>query len=80
MSEKKNITGLISICVMAVVGLALTPSIQGQVTRFLASGKTGDLNLTISGSTRAIISLFTLFWVILMIAIPVAYIVVWLRK
>lgn len=80
MSQKKNMSGLISILVLCIVGLALTPSIQGQVTLFLASGSVGDLNLTISGSTRAIISLFPLFWVILMITIPTAYIAIWLRK
>ena len=73
-------SGLISILVLSIVGLALTPSIQGQVTTFLASGSAGDLNLTIAASTRAIVGLFSLFWVILMIAIPVAYIAVWLKS
>lgn len=79
MSQKKSMSGLLSILVLSVVGLALTPSIQGQVTTFLASGSVGDLNLTISGSTRAIVSLFPMFWVILMIAIPVSYIAFWLK-
>lgn len=79
MSQKKSMAGLLSILVLSIVGLALTPAIQSQVTTFLASGTTGDLNLTVSGSTRAIVSLFTMFWVILMIAIPVSYIAFWLK-
>ena len=79
MSQEKNMSGLLKILILSVVGLALTPPIQAQVTIYLASGSHGDLNLTIGGSTRAIIGLFPMFWVILMIAIPVAYIAVWLK-
>ena len=79
MSQKKSMSGLLSILVLSIVGLALTPAINGQVTMFLASGSLGDLNLTISGSTRAIVGLFPLFWVILMVAIPVSYIAFWLK-
>jgi len=78
MSQKKNMSGLISILVLCIVGLALSPAIQAQVTTILANTVTGDLNMT--GPGRAIIGLFPLFWVILMITIPTAYIAVWLRK
>lgn len=75
--NKKSMAGLIKILVLAIVGLALTPTIQAQVTTVLANSVTGDLNMT--GPGRAIIGLFPLFWVILMITIPVAYISVWLK-
>jgi len=78
MSEKKNISGLIKILVLAIVGLALTPSIQALVTTTIAHTVTGDINM--STTSRSIIGLFPLFWVILMIAIPVTYIAIWLKE
>jgi len=77
MSEKKGMSGLLAVLVLSIVGLALTPAIQAQVTTILATGSTGDLNMT--GSARAIIGLFPMFWVILMISIPVAYIAIWIK-
>jgi len=76
-AKGKNMQGLLAILVLSIVGLALSPAIQAQVTTILATGSSGDLNMT--GSARAIIGLFPMFWVILMIAIPVAYIAVWLK-
>ena len=77
MSQQKDMTGLLKILILAVVGLALTPSVQAQVTTVLANTGSGDLNMT--GPGRAIIALLPMFWVILMVTIPVAYISVWLR-
>jgi len=74
MSEKKNMSGLIKVFLLSIVGLALTPTIQENVTGVTGTG--GD-NLT--GSAKAIMELFPMFWVILMIAIPVAYVAVWLK-
>jgi hypothetical protein len=74
MSEKKNMAGLIAVFLLSIVGLALTPTIQENV---LAVTGVGANNLT--GAALAIMQLFPLFWVILMIAIPVAYIAVWLK-
>ena len=71
MSEKKNMSGLIKVFLLSIVGLALTPTIQENVTGVTGTG--GD-NLT--GSAKAIMELFPMFWVILMIAIPVAYVAV----
>ena len=78
MSQKKNIAGLISILVLSIVGLALTPSINALVTTTIAHATTGDINMSVT--SRSIVGLFPLFWVILMISIPVAYIAVWLKK
>lgn len=78
MSSKKNLAGLISVFLLTIVGLALTPTIQANVTSLIASGASGDGNLT--GSAATIMGLFPMFWVILMIAIPVAYIAVWLKN
>jgi len=75
--EKKNLGGLITVFLLSIVGLALTPTVQAQVTSLIASGSSGAGNLT--GSAKAIMTLFPMFWVILMIAIPVAYIAVWLK-
>lgn len=71
---KKDIGGLISLFLLCVVGMALTPIIQEQVTNITGVG--GD-NLT--GSARTIMLMFPLFWVILMIAIPVAGVAVYLK-
>jgi len=78
MSSKKNIGGLISILVLSIVGLALTPSINALVTTTIATGASGNLNM--SATSRAILGLFPLFWVILMLSIPVAYIAIWLKN
>ena len=73
--NKKSIGGLISLFLLAVVGLALTPVIVESVVSVTGTG--GD-NLT--GGAKTIMELFPLFWVILMIAIPVAGIAVWLKQ
>lgn len=83
MSEKKNISGLLKVFILAIVGLALTPTISENVAYIThanngtAGFPAGGNNLT--GSARTILVLFPLFWVILMIAIPVAYVALWLR-
>ena len=77
MTDKKNLGGLITVFLLSIVGLALTPTVQASVTNLLETATTGDGNLT--GSAAAIMGLFPMFWVILMIAIPVAYISVWLK-
>ncbi|MHC4573392.1 MAG: hypothetical protein ACYS76_04560 [Planctomycetota bacterium] len=75
---KLNIGKLIAVFLMAVVGLAFTPTIQEMVT-----GSTGVANATwpgnLSGASSDIMTLFPLFWTILMIAIPVAYVTLQLR-
>ena len=73
--NKKSIGGLISLFLLCVVGMALTPIIQEQV---VAITGTGGNNLT--GSARTIMLMFPLFWVILMIAIPVAGVAVYLKN
>ena len=91
--QGRNLRGLLTIVILAIVGLALTPSIQTNVTHVTAIDQTdrpgqsasenatgiiwGD-NLT-RGPARNICLLFPMFWVILMIAIPVAYVAIWLR-
>jgi len=75
--DQRNMGGLLKVLILSIVGLALTPSIQAQVTTILATGTTGDLNMT--GPARAIIGLFPLFWIILMIAIPVYFLSIWLK-
>lgn len=76
MSEKRqNMSGLITVFLLAVIGLALTPTIQESVGNVTG---VGGNNLT--GAALAIMNLFPLFWVILMIAIPVAYVAVWLKS
>ena len=58
-----------------IVGIALTPTVQEQVT--LVTGVGGN-NLT--GAALAIMALVPLFWVILIIGISLAAIVIWLRN
>ena len=84
MSEKKmNMKGLIYILLLSIVGLAFTPSIQSSVSYITHANNgtsgfpAGGNNLT--GSSRTILALFPLFWVILMIAFPVTYVAVWLK-
>jgi len=55
--------------------MALTPIIQEQVTNITGAGA-GNL----TGSARTIMLMFPLFWVILMIAIPVAGVAVYLKN
>lgn len=75
---KLDIGKLIAVFLMAVVGLAFTPAIQELVT-----GSTGVANATwpgnLSGASADVFVLFPLFWTILMIAIPVAYISIQLK-
>jgi len=82
---QKNISGMILVCIMSVIGLALTPTIQENVLGVTSTGSFGAglANSTfnnLTGSSRTIMLLFPMFWVILMIAIPVAYISIWLRS
>jgi len=72
---KKSIGGLISLFLLCVVGLALTPIVQSSVAAITG---TGADNLT--GSAKTIMEMFPLFWVILMIAIPVAGVAVYLKN
>ena len=72
---EKSIGGLISLFLLCVVGMALTPIIQEQVTAITGAG---EGNLT--GSAKTIMLMFPLFWVILMIAIPVAGVAVYLKN
>ncbi len=79
---KLNISKLIAVFLMAVVGLALTPTIQELVLAptsgtYNATDGTGAGNL--SGASSDIFVLFPLFWTILMIAIPVAYVAITLK-
>lgn len=66
----KNLSGLIFTFLLSIVGLALTPVVAESVDTAVA-------NLT--GAAATILDLFPLFWVIMMIAIPIAAVVVWLK-
>ena len=85
MSDTKSTKTLIMVFIMAIVGLAFTPSISEAITLVTWTNNgtagfppTGTGNLT--GPARAVASLFPLFWVIGLIAIPVYYVRVWLKK
>lgn len=65
-----NLSGLIFTFLLSIVGLALTPVVAESVDTAVA-------NLT--GAAATILALFPLFWVIMMIAIPIAAVVVWLK-
>jgi len=71
---KQSLAGLITVFLIAIVGLALTPTVVSSVSAITG---TGSDNLT--GAALALMNIFPLFWTILMIAIPVAYIAVWLK-
>ncbi len=74
---KKDMSGIIALLLILVVGLALTPTVVELATTAVAGGSGVD-NLT--GAAAAIISLVPLFWVILMIGVVMAGLVVWLRS
>ena len=82
--DKKSIGGLINLFLLCVVGLALTPIIQSSVAGITHANNgtsgfpAGGTNLT--GSARTILVMFPLFWVILMIVIPVAGVAVYLKS
>ena len=75
MSQKKDLSGIMMTFLFMVVGLALTPTVQEQVTLITS---VGGYNLT--GPALAIARLIPLFWIILIVAIGLASIVVWLRQ
>lgn len=75
MSEKKDLSGIMMTFLFMIVGLALTPTVQEQVTAITGVGAN---NLT--GAALAIARLIPLFWVILVIGIGLSAIVVWLRN
>ena len=72
---KMSIGGLISLFLLAVIGLALTPTIVEST-----AGVTGVGGNNLTGASKTIMELFPLFWVILMIAIPVAGLAIWLKQ
>jgi hypothetical protein len=55
---------VIGVFVVSVIGLALTPTVASLVTTSVG-------NLSAYSSAQDILELFPLFWVILMIAIPI---------
>ena len=73
---RKDMSGIIALLLILVVGLALTPTIVDLVATSVGGGSGAD-NLT--GAAAAIIALVPLFWIILMIGVTLAGIVVWLR-
>ncbi|MBA7491421.1 hypothetical protein ES702_01966 [subsurface metagenome] len=76
--EKRDMSGIIIIFLMMVIGLALTPTVQD-----LVIGATGVANASypgnLTGAARAIYLLVPLFWVIIVVAVGLAGIIVWLR-
>lgn len=74
--EKRDMSGIIALLMIVVVGLALTPTIVDLVATSVAGGSGVD-NLT--GAAAAIVALVPLFWVILVIGVTLAGIVVWLK-
>ena len=74
--EKKDMSGIIALLLVLVVGLALTPTIVDLVSTTIAGGSGVD-NLT--GAAKAIINLVPLFWVILLIGVVLAGVIVWLK-
>ena len=74
-AQNKDLSGIMMTFLFMIVGIALTPTVQEQVT--LVTGVGGN-NLT--GAALAIMALVPLFWVILIIGISLAAIVIWLRN
>lgn len=67
---EKSLGGLIMVFLLSIVGLALSPTVATSV-------ETAAGNFT--GAAGTILELFPLFWAMLMVAIPIAYVIVWLR-
>lgn len=67
----KSISTLLYTFLMSVVGLALTPTVADSVT-------TAVENLT--GASADILALFPLFWVLMMIGIPIASVYVYMKE
>lgn len=76
MSAKGQLSlgGLLNCFLLTIIGLALTPTVQSSITAVTGAGA-GNL----TGSALALMGIFPLFWTVLMIAIPVAYIALWMR-
>lgn len=80
---KRDMSGIMVLFLIIVIGLALTPTIQDTVLSltsgvYNATDGTGAGNL--SGPARAIVLLVPLFWVILVVAVGLTGLVVWLRS
>lgn len=77
--EKRDISGVLLIFIMMIIGIALTPAVQEQVLF-----ATGVANATwpgnLSGAAAAIYSLIPLFWIILVLGVGMAGIFVWLKQ
>lgn len=77
-------SGIIGLCLILVIGLALTPTIAESVNNIThanngtAGFPAGGTNLT--GAARAIMTLVPLFWVILVIGVVMSGVVIWLRS
>ncbi len=74
--QKRDMSGIIALLLVLVVGLALTPTIVDLVTTAGAGGSGVD-NLT--GAALAIANLVPLFWVILLIGVVLVGVIAWLR-
>lgn len=72
-SDKKGLGGLMFVFLLSVVGLSLTPTVQDMVDDAVA-------NLTAGSAAATLLNLFPLFWVILLIAIPIAAIYTWMHE
>ena len=79
----KNVQTMILVFLLSIVGLALTPTVSEYIADIThanngtAGFPAGGNNLT--GGARSVMAMFPLFWVILMIAIPVSYVGLYLR-
>lgn len=67
MAKKFNMGQLFLTFLLIIIGLALTPTIQSQVTTVTG---TGGNNLT--GAALALANLIPLFWIIVILAVGVA--------
>jgi hypothetical protein len=91
-ADKNSLQKLILVFIMAVVGLVFTPSIQTEVTDITQidptnrpgysayENRTGIIGNNLSSPARNILALFPLFWVIILIAIPVYHTRRWLTQ
>jgi uncharacterized membrane protein (DUF106 family) len=70
LSEKKGIAGVIMTFLISVVGLVLTPTVQD-----LVDDAVGNL----TGPAQDILDLFPLFWVIMLIGIPIGAIYLYFK-
>lgn len=71
MADGKSISLLLYTFLMSIVGLGLTPTVSSSVATAVAQ---------LTGASADILGLFPLFWVLMMIGIPIGAVYIYMKE